>query len=301
MFASKYSGDSGKEAASQSYTQLHQIQNIIRHTSLGTIFRQIEQIKRTLNNYKNFDEYECEQTIEKLNNFEELYESCLKNFNVTQAAELSFIATQLSSKLNALEKLLDFLNKHSSKPIIKQDGEEELLLSLPYVENYDEIISKLINLDKLYSELCLLNNISVSEYPIKVIKIETGSLLIYIIGNAIIVGFIIWILKEVTKFIYRNYTNEGKISAIPRQLESVDAILQFTNKLEEHGIDTTKNKEQLQLVTARITDNLNQLVLDQPKVSINGQVFSVGDELEQKYLKESEQLLIGDGTNQDKS
>lgn len=301
LFAANFNKESGKAAASNSYAQLEQVQNAIRNTSLGTIFRQKEQIKRILENYKSFDEYECEQIIELLDNFERLYESCLKKFNASNAANLSAIATQLLGKFNALEKLLNFLTKHTNKSIVKRNNEEELLLSLPYVENYDEIISKLINLDKLYSELCLLNNISVSEYPIKVVKIETGSLLIYIIGNAIIIGFIIWILKEVIRFIYRNYTNEGKISAIPRQLESVDAILQFTNKLEEHGIDTTKNKEQLQLVTARITDNLNNLVLDQPKISINGEELSVGNELENKYLKEREQLLIGDGTDNEET
>lgn len=266
---------------------------------IGYIFSDIDKLKKDIKEIEvnlTGDETITKLYLELIERFENNLENFIKSYSPSSLITLGITARNLiAAKEIAIDRIntkIQFFKERSSL----NDNEKELSIFFHSTNTYHALVIKINNLEELYSNLCLSFNVSTSEYPLRVVKVQTGSLWIDVIGHTAVISAIIWFLTAVVKFIYRNYTLEGKISSIPRQLESANAILQFTEKLEAQGIDTTKNKEQLQLVTAQITNNLNQLVLDQPKLSINGETLSVGDELEKKYLKESEQLLIGDGT-----
>lgn len=273
----------------------------VKNNNIGKIFLDISSLITRIENLeliKNDEEKKSSILVESLQLLQKDFETYIKNYSASSLISLVFSARNyLFVRITTIERYKQIIYSLKSK-VEPSENEQKLSIYFYSTNKYQDLQIKLNNLEELYSRLCLSFNVSAAEYPLRLVKVETGSLWIYVIGHTAVISAIIWFLTAVVKFIYRNYTIEGKISAIPRQLESADAILQFTKQLEEHGIDTKVNKEQLQLVTAQITDNLNKLVLDQPKISINGEVLSVGDESEQKFLNESEKLLIDNGVSQ---
>jgi hypothetical protein len=130
---------------------------------------------------------------------------------------------------------------------------------------------------------------------VKFTPIESGSLWISVLGNALIVGFIISLIKSAIGFIHRNYTTEGKIAFIPRELEAADNILQFSKKAQEAGLDVSTSRENVQKALFNVSSKLNDLVANQPSIEVNGELHSVAQAQEEKFLQESQRLLLEEG------
>ncbi len=206
--------------------------------------------------------------------------------------------------MTARSTVLEFISFYTAS-LVRHDvvSEDHKVLTLNFYDThtYQDVLVKLNKIDEVYSELCFLFKVSKSEYPLQIIKIETGSLLVVVIGNLAVIGFFIWLLKESIKFVHRNYTLEGQIESIPKKIDAADKVLNFTKKLEEHGVETSNIKDDLGKSMLKIISPLNELVSNQAKMMISGEEISVGQELEQKYLQDSEQRLIGDGNQIDTS
>jgi hypothetical protein len=275
--------------------------NIIKGFSLPKVFIETEKTRESL-----------ERVVESVNDsgdrlghlrnllkeFQDEFEILIKGYEPSQVLQVITLANSLNTTRLVTVNLIDLVIEKLVNQIEVKDDEKELSLVLYSTDEYNEVLTKLEALNVIYSEFCFLFNVSTSEYPLRIIKIETGSLWIYVVGNAAIIGFVIWVLRTAILFYFRNFTNEGRVSLIPKEIQAADTILQFTKKLEESGIDTTKNKEEVQKVLITITQKLNNLVADQPSIKINDEPYSVGDAYEQKFLEESRKLLIGDGTLQ---
>jgi hypothetical protein len=68
---------------------------------------------------------------------------------------------------------------------------------------------------------------------------EVGSLWLKIFGESKVIALLTRLIETGAGYLYRRFTTEGKIASIPRQVESVEAILRLTETLQEMGIDTT--------------------------------------------------------------
>lgn len=175
-------------------------------------------------------------------------------------------------------------------------GYDEFSLQLSSDSNFSQVLTKLIALKTTYSELCQLLSVSMSEYPLQIRHVESGSLWINLFGESKVVALLVKLIESSATFLYRRYTLEGKISSIPKQVQSVESILQLTQRLEEQGIDTSTIKDNLQKSLIIISAEMNSLLAGEPSVTINNQVISVGDSLSQKYITESKHLLLEDGS-----
>lgn len=116
------------------------------------------------------------------------------------------------------------------------------------------------------------------------------------LGHSRIVGLIISLTKSAISFIHRNYTREGKIAFIPRELEAAGHVLQFTKKAQEAGLDVSASRENVQKALYSIASKFNDLVANQPSIEVNGEVHSVGQAQEEKFLQETKRLLLEDGS-----
>ena len=175
--------------------------------------------------------------IQALSRFQDEFEALVKGYEQSQALRLIPSAQALSLTLKVTVNLVDLMIEKLGTHAEVKENEQALSVLFPSTDEYKDVLTKLDALSVIYSELCPLFRVSASEHPLRIIKVETGSLWIYVIGNTLIIGFIIWLMKATLGFLYRNYTIEGKISAIPRDIKAADSILEFTKKLEEAGID----------------------------------------------------------------
>lgn len=233
--------------------------------------------------------------VKALDRFIDVYESFINEPGTYTTWALVEAGSYLYTVLNTFQLFASFVVIQLEPTTDTEPGLKELSIFMSYATGYDDVVTKLLALGEIHTELCNLLGVSTSETKLEIRKIESGSLWISVLGNALIIGFIISLIKSAISFIHRNYTREGRIAFIPRELEAADNVLQFTKMAQEAGLDVTASKENVQKALFNISSKLNDLVADQPSLEVNGEVHSVAQAQDERYLRESKRLLLEDG------
>src|SRR6266478_6015777 len=99
-------------------------------------------------------------------------------------------------------------------------------------------------------------------------------------GESKVIGLLTSLIQSGASYMHRNFTNEGKIEAIPKKVSAVEEVLKLTEKLSANGIDTKAIQENIQKSAVIISQELNTLLAREPNVTINGESYSVGQDLD---------------------
>ena len=147
-------------------------------------------------------------------------------------------------------------------------------------------------MDKFYSELCYMFGISETDWPYRIVKIETGSLIIDLLGSSKIIEAASSLITRSAEYLYRRFTIEGKIASIPRTTDAIESILDLRQKLTDAGIDTAEIDQNIQKATHTISRNLNVLLGGEAKVTVNDEEISVGTKMRDKFIEARTRLAL---------
>lgn len=228
----------------------------------------------------------------KIDVFSEIYENYIGSYNRPLAASLTIQSRNLLSLLKGFQTALLLVKENLELPQCDIEERKELSILLPLSMGLDEFAVKLLAINEIYKELSLLLGNSIIEQPIIIQKIESGSFWVRLFGNSKVISLIVNLVNSGAVFIYRNCTNEGKLTAIPRKVQAIDSVLGLSKKLEKEGIDIKQMKDHIQKSSVCIAKELNTLLDGQPEIIINGQRHSVGEELQKKLLDLDTPLLL---------
>ena len=239
----------------------------------------------------------------QVNLMKNAYESFLQNnYHNNHALDFVYHANIFLRYIYTVRGLFKDIEVNLERNYTQTDQYNNLSLLLETEHTYQQFVNKLLSLQDLYSEICFLLNVSENDNPLQIVKIESGSLFVKIFGETKVILTISSWIEETTKYFHRNYTQEGKISAIPRDLEAIEKVLEVTKKLEDAGIDVDEAKEKLQKSSIIVADKLNTLLSGEPDISINQERYSMKASLEQKYITDSRiHLLRSDGESNENS
>lgn len=233
--------------------------------------------------------------LKRVETFVELYDAYLATPTASAAAPLILEANTLrrllQSDFAALELMDDFVKSQSAAG----DGEEEFSMALYQPSSFSDFISKLQAFQTIYDELCQLLAVSQVDFPLRIGKIESGSLWLKVFGETKVIQLITSIVEATVGFLHRKFTDEGKIAAIPRKIESLDAVIHMTEKLRALGLETKDIDTNLRKSAVAISHSLATLLEGQPRVTLNDQLISVGGRLEPLLLAQRARLLLEDG------
>jgi len=164
-----------------------------------------------------------------------------------------------------------------------------------YFENESDLrrlASKLEAVEVLYSELAVLLDVDTTAHPLRVLKVETGSLLLTIAGSSVVLALVSVLIKRTAIFIHSNYTQEGKIS---RNVSLISANLQLTAELEKHGIDVSNNRDLLQKASILTAESIITLIGESPAIEVDSERIELIPEVAGvKVLTAPAPLLITD-------
>jgi hypothetical protein len=237
--------------------------------------------------------------LDELDAFAEAYNVYVTNQIGTNAFSLLLVSRRLRQSLADLRGFLEYITKNYSNALTPAENEAELSLFLLHISDLPHFAEKLTALQALYAELCYLLDISVASCPLRIGKIESGSLWTKLFGDGKVINLMISLVEGSAKFMHRNYTTEGKIAAIPKKIESLNSILDFSNRLKANGVDVDSLEDNLAKSAVSITNSLNILVSDQPLIEINGQVLSVGSEVQKALIEQASALKLQYKPSQD--
>lgn len=281
-------GDQNKNTANELRNHLAQLKNVVRDINIREFYASLEGFQKHLKKAKEYglDDLNIIDGISKsIDIFAEKLEEFISSYTPQDAAPVITEARKLSSMLNGFKTALLFFESNLEEKHYEIETHEELSLLLPSSMNLNQFAVKLAAIDVMYDELCSLLKISTSEYPLIISKIESGSLWAKVLGNNRVVGLMVDFLNSSASYIYRNYTNEGKLTAIPRKVEAVNSVLEFTSKLEKEGIDAEEAKEHITKAAVSIAKELNTLLDGQAEITVNDTKHSVGEEVQKKLLE----------------
>jgi len=259
-------------------------------TSISELRKSIIEVEE-----RGFASSQLNEIAKKLHDFVHVYEAYIDDsYSPVSASKLLIKAKELSPLLQGFKDGLNFylLNVESSVALEKQNETEELSIELSSQMNLSEFVLKLQSIELIYNELCMLMRVSTSDFPIQIIKIESGSLLAKVLGNSLIIGMMTTGLINGANYIYQNFTTDGQISAIPQKVESVEAILNLRQKLMEQGIQDDNLDEHIKKSSNALAKGLNNLISGQAEVKINGETLSLGNEIQKKLLENNKPLKL---------
>lgn len=280
-------GEKNKGVADQLRTHLAHLRHRTQKINIREFYASLEEFQRNLIKAKEYgiDDLEIISGISKsIDTFAEKFESYIASYVPQAAAPVVTEARKLSAMLSGFKTALMFFESNLEEQHFQLEEHCHLSILLPTHLSLHQFASKLIAIDSIYSELCSLLNISPSEYPLTISKVESGSLWAKVVGSARIIKLMADFLEATASYIYRNYTNEGKLTAIPRKIESINAVLQFTKKLEKEGVDVSEAKEHLSKSAVHVVKELNSILEGQAEIIINGNAYSVGAEVQSQLL-----------------
>lgn len=159
------------------------------------------------------------------------------------------------------------------------------------------LITRLTSLNSIYSETCLIFEVKESEFPLRISKIETGSLWGKLFGDSKVIDFISWFLKNSIKYLHRSFTTEGKLSQIPTDLEILEREFDFHSKLK--GSLTDKRYKELMgesedtLIKSMVllSKHTQKLIEKETKLKIDSEKIELSASNSEKYLLEAQKQL----------
>jgi hypothetical protein len=236
--------------------------------------------------------------IQNINILSDRYDNFIAVRTGVSASQVLFQAHLVNIDINKFTQSVNFFAASLSDEQITIEKHLSLTLFLPAKLEFKEFIEKLSALESIYSELCQIFEISESDEPLRISKIESGSLWASIFGNSTIVALMAEFLKSSAHFLYRNYTAEGKISAIPSKLESLNSVLDFSNKLSAKGIDVSEMQDQVAKAGVVIAKDLTRLLEKQSTITVNDAVIPLGPTEKRNLLEMRAPKQIGNNTEE---
>lgn len=249
-------------------------ENILSHQEVNYLKSSIEPLTHRLNEYT------------KTYNFNSL---------VSFLNQAHFVFSQINL---ILQNLTFSIEKFSINNVEIPENYERLVLIFEREFSLEEISAKLSAINLIYEEFCLILDINSKEFPIKVIKIETGSLEIKIDGIKDVIDLIKYLIDKFFDWANKN-SHDGKIKSILEDIRAFEEYLNITNKVQQQGHEV--NTEKIKQLHYKIVEKLGNVL--EPSLKMNEKQYTFADEktqIQTAYLEESENLLLEEGKEEEK-
>ncbi|MPQ32425.1 hypothetical protein E4V42_13385 [Clostridium estertheticum] len=161
------------------------------------------------------------------------------------------------------------------------DSNSEEILSLRFLdENYEitEVAETFKNLDNIYEKLCLVAGLSVSEQPLKFVRLESGSLAILAKGFGVILKVIDKFINYIFDYQTKNCTLQGKKNNMAESIDIIQKEFDLTKEFQESGFDMEEELKIERETFGFIIKETNTLLTAHPDIKINGKTLSRSQE-----------------------
>ena len=276
------------------YNKLNDLFNKLRELLIGLDGMNLYD---TLRRYKEVYNNECIE--QSTNEILVEYKNIVEYRKLIDKAQRSDDIINFYKSVNKIIEHFERLKKYNqqlmemNKDLSMGVAEPELCIR----SNVDEIVDKSFEtiikpIGQIYERLCIIANININEYPLKIVRVESGSLTINFNGDSRLCKLIEKILSKVHKIFVRNYSREGEKANIVSSLDVFKQELEIIKEMQELGIDTTEIKEISQEHMIIILKQSNILLTGNPDVKINNKKLNRSEEIKAllnspRYLSEN--------------
>jgi hypothetical protein len=192
------------------------------------------------------------------------YDEYLVSHSKEDAGLLAVSCHRTYMEIMTIRETLSAISK-SLKPQDEFRESEERLTLIYFDEiSYDTLLARLAALKAIYQQLCDLAGISVEERPLRIVKVETGTLEITVTGDQTVTLAIASLLYLFGREAHRRFTMTG-------QVEQVGSLVNVRDELKGRGIPTGGADKNIGDAFEKITANFSAMVRGVPTFTVNGE------------------------------
>jgi hypothetical protein len=200
--------------------------------------------------------------------------------------------------VESYKNVKNFMSKTENK---LEQSESEKMLKLYFYDEHakiDDYISNFTAINDIYEIMCQIFNISSSEYQLRIVKIESGSLFENFLGADSAIEAISYLFKKIVDLVFNKFTFEGKVLRHKQILDFLKEDVEVIEKYRELGVAINFDNEEIDKLHYKLIKSMGNLVGKTTRVKINDEEFKLENNLKQKYLSESNVLRIDEPKNE---
>lgn len=225
------------------------------------------------------------QHLEQVN---KAYNNYIDSQSVDVATLLIIQSHRAYAAISAFRDTLSSVrNNLISEPPKTTEKQEVLTLYFSHQSDFETLTRKLSALLAAYKELCVVVGISNSDQPLQIVKVETGSIFIKVIGALLPIKLLESFIKKAAEIFYRRFIREGRIETESEYRKEIIEEIGLSNALKKEGINTAEIDERIRFAAKKHSENLFTLMYGEPSVEINGEKITIGDSKEQQFIEQS--------------
>lgn len=274
-------GQGQNEGAAHIYNHLAGVHQKTSTVSQRQFFKALDHFQATLSEFHpaQFNQIKLlAELVQEIEEFSAIYDTFITRGSPVNALPVILAAQALFSRLQMLLCCFELFDELIGNHDIAGSSEEPLTLWLPAHFDLSGFARRLQAVQTLYSELCMLLSISEHDHPLRISKIESGSLWAKFFGESRVIGLIASFVEQAALWMYRNHTAEGKITSVSMKIEAVDAMLELTARLKEAGLQTEGMDAHIEKSAFVISRDLAILLDGQSSITVNEKVISASTE-----------------------
>jgi len=284
--------DGGQPAIARAKSVLAQARTEFRKLKAAKVIIELAQLRTELESATNIIAGEGNRMIEAVVELLEAYDVFVADYSYAGTLRLVRAGRHFEDTANALVAFsTSLIATLQQEPLPPAEGESALDIVLFASPNFRVLIDKLQAIQRLYEETAALMGVAIEDYPLRLGRIESGSLWVKVFGETNVIRFLTESIERTVAFLHRNFTTEGKIASIPRKVAALDTLLELSTRLRNAGIETQELEDNLARSAAIISQELTTLLAGEAAIEINGRQHSLNPSLHGRYLAAGRKLL----------
>ncbi|OQW94879.1 MAG: hypothetical protein BWK79_04490 [Beggiatoa sp. IS2] len=253
-----------KEVADEVYKNLAAVRKKLKNISAKKLFLKLAQFEghlRTIIEYAGKNTSTIRKILTDVSCFSSDYETYLEMQTDVTTIRVFKAAVDLESSIKFL-RILTLIHVGLKENRFLEESSNTLSFLVPPDIKFEQLVERIVTLESIYSELCQLLNITLSECPVRVVNyVEGGKLRLKVIGNNSIIELMTFLIESDEPLV-KKVEALSEISLL-RRVENSKKVLHLTSKQENTTADALKNKVDIQKTSASIIEKLNVLVKGQ--------------------------------------
>jgi|GEM_PF-3105055 len=181
----------------------------------------------------------------------------------------------------------DALNMYGAEieDIDEQDGCSVMELQLLKVElSFEEFVMCLSSMQKIYSELCHVVRIGGGAVPLRIVRIESGSLLAKVCGDKNVLEAAALLLEKTIAVCFGKFLRSGKPQTKSELKKKIQEDLNLGDELSKLGFNMSSTDDKTVKAFQIVLDEALRIASLAPKYKLNGQMLECHDYNSLKYL-----------------
>jgi hypothetical protein len=214
----------------------------------------------------------------------------VRNYHPETTAALIVNAESLLKSIDNFYEYTQLIALNIEQRSPHDDAWQKIELIFESHQTPPSLIRKLTSVQEVYSILCRITGTSEQEYPLGILKAETGSLILVFLGAVKAITVLKPILEKAALYYYDNFTPAGRGQQLEKRVEILERMVKLREILIEQNVFAEGSEEDLRLredltnSTVRIAESFNSLIEDEMAIQINREEFSVAESQKIKYL-----------------